>query len=305
MWQRLVSFLAESSAVLRGCMQKRALRGSSWGLLWGALAALSLGGWEGLAGASAAAGEVLIPAGEFVYGDSQGEEDERPTRRMVLPAFWIDRTEVTAAAYAACVAARSCRAAASPAQDGRLPAVGIGFHDAATYCAFVGKRLPTEFEWEKAARGSDARTYPWGHELSCERGNFGNFAGDGRCAEEGAPGRPLPVGSFPSGASPYGVLDMAGNVAEWVEGRAGAIVARTIGISEGELRVLRGGGCCSILGLPRASNRMVLPAGYRDVDIGFRCARTPGSQGPASRRGMTGAPIETGVAPASSAAARP
>lgn len=286
-------------------MQKRALRGSSWGLRWSALAALSLGGCEGLANAAAAAGEVFVPAGEFVYGDSQGEEDERPTRRMVLPAFWIDRTEVTAAAYAACVAARTCRVAASPAQNGRLPVVGIGFHDAAAYCAFVGKRLPTEFEWEKAARGSDARVYPWGNELSCERGNFGNFAGDGRCAEDGAPGRPVPVGSFPSGASPYGVLDMAGNVAEWVEGRAGATAARILGISEGDLRVLRGGGCCSILGLPRASNRMALPAGYRDVDIGFRCARTHGSQGPASRRGATGAQIESGATAASSAAARP
>jgi formylglycine-generating enzyme required for sulfatase activity len=255
---------------------------------------------------SATAQEVSIPAGEFIYGDSQGEEDERPSRRLSLPAFQIDRTEVTVAAYGVCVAARACRAAAGPAKDGRLPVAGVSYLDAAAYCSFVGKRLPTEFEWEKAARGVDGRPYPWGAELACERGNFGNFAGDGRCAEDGAAGRPVPVGSFPQGASPYGVLDLAGNVAEWVDGRAGTVAARTVGIPEPELRVLRGSGCCSILGLPRASNRMVLPASYRDVDIGFRCARSLTAPGSASRRATVGAttsPVDPGAA--SSRASRP
>lgn len=249
--------------------------------------------------------EVLIPAGDFVYGDSQGEEDERPARRMVLPTFLIDRTEVTVAGYATCVAARVCRAPVGPGRDNRLPVVGVRHVDAATYCAFVGKRLPTEFEWEKAARGADARIYPWGNEFGCERGNFGNFAGDGRCAEDGAPGRPVPVGSFPAGASPFGVLDLAGNVAEWVEGRAGSIASRVAGIAEAELRILRGGGCCSILALPRASNRLVLPASYHDVDIGFRCARTPTGPGASSRSKAAGHPSGNSPAQAPSAAPRP
>ena len=234
-----------------------------------------------IAAGNAASDDVSIPAGEFTYGDNQGEEDERPARRIALPAFLIDRTEVTVAAYSLCVAARACRAALAVGKDARLPVVGVSQADASAYCTFVGKRLPTEYEWEKAARGPDARVYPWGHDFACERGNFGNFAGDGRCAEDGAPGRPVPVGRFPSGASPYGVLDLAGNVWEWVDGRAGPVAARVAGSPEHELRVLRGGGCCSILGLPRASNRLVLPGGYRDVDIGFRCARSPSKPGAA------------------------
>lgn len=286
-------------------MQKRAELGS-WALRVGLLVVWFVA--DLTPGAVAGAGsvdEVLVPAGEFVYGDSQGEEDERPTRRLTLPAFQIDRTEVTVAAYATCVAARVCRAPAASAQDGRLPVVGVSHADAATYCSFVGKRLPTELEWEKAARGTDGRVYPWGGELACERGNFGNFAGDGRCAEDGAPGRPVPVGSFPAGASPYGVLDLAGNVAEWVEGRAGAVAARIAGLPDSELRVLRGGGCCSILGLPRASNRLVLPGSYRDVDIGFRCAHTVPAAGAVQRRSVPGGPGAPGPGAPASAAQRP
>lgn len=225
--------------------------------------------------ATAAAGDgaemVTIPVGEFVYGDDQGEPDERPQRKLTLPAFAIDRTEVTVAAYARCVAAGKCQkpAGKKDSADASLPAVSVSFADASAYCLFAGKRLPTEPEWEKAARGPQGSRYPWGAEFDCGRGNFGNFAGDGRCAEDGAPGRPTAVGSYPQGASTYGVLDLAGNVWEWVEGRYDyAPLARP------ELRVLRGGGCCSIYGLPRSSDRLALPATYRDVDIGFRCARS-------------------------------
>lgn len=214
----------------------------------------------------------LVPAGEFIYGDDKGDLDERPTRKLHLPAFFIDHHEVTAVEYGRCVAAHSCAPSASPVPaeaPSSLPAVNVSFQDAAAYCAFVGKRLPTEQEWEKAARGPGGRRFPWGDEFECGRGNFGNFGGDGRCAEDGAPGRPVAVGSFASGASQYGPLDLAGNVWEWVDGRYDyAPLARP------ELRVLRGGGCCSIFGLPRASDRLALPVNYRDVDIGFRCART-------------------------------
>jgi serine/threonine-protein kinase len=215
---------------------------------------------------------VEVPAGEFVYGDDQGEPDERPVRRLTLPAFAIDRTETTVGDYQRCVSAGRCKAprqASTGAEDKNLPVVEVSFVDASAYCAFVGKRLPSEPEWEKAARGPQGRRYPWGDTFDCARGNFGNFAGDGRCAEEGAKGHPVPVGSFPEGASPYGALDLAGNVWEWVEGRYDFAP-----LFRPELRVLRGGGCCSIFGLPRASDRLALPATYRDGDIGFRCARS-------------------------------
>lgn len=251
---------------------------------------------------------VTVAAGPFVRGATDGEPDERPVRRLSLPAFAIDRTEVTVEAYAACVRAGACPAVASaaPASD-RLPVVGVSWTEAAAFCAWAGKRLPTEDEWEKAARGSEGRRYPWGDRPECQRANFGNFGGDGRCAAEGAPGRPVAVGSFPSGASPYGALDMAGNVWEWVADRYRVdAYARASGGTSGEttgqpvsgrpapvLRVLRGGGCCSIFGLPRAADRLALPEDYRDVDIGFRCARgvaAPGQTGaarpqPGSRSG--------------------
>lgn len=215
---------------------------------------------------------VVIPEGEFLFGDDQGEPDEPKARRIPLKAFAIDRTEVTAAAYERCVSAGHCKKPLSPLAvrappAPNLPVVGVSFTDARAYCAFLGKRLPSELEWEKAARGPDGRRYPWGDVFECGRGNFGNYGGDGRCAEEGAPGRPVKVGSFPTGDSPYGVHDLAGNVWEWVEGRY-----RFSLLTRPELRILRGGGCCSIFGLPRASDRLALPENYRDIDIGFRCA---------------------------------
>jgi serine/threonine-protein kinase len=225
---------------------------------------------------------VLVPAGPFLHGDDRGEADERPARRRALSAFAIDRTEVTAAAYAACVAAGRCAPPAQPAPRGDLPVSWVSHADAAAYCAFAGKRLPTEAEWEKAARGTDGRRFPWGHEPRCDLANFGNFRGDGRCAVAGAPGRPAPVGGYPRGASPYGALDMAGNVWEWVADRYALDYYQVAGTRDPkgpparpgapDLRVLRGGGCCSIFGLPRTTDRLALPADYRDVDIGFRCA---------------------------------
>ena len=191
--------------------------------VWGLAPALTPALAPGLAPSGTAGEMVAVAAGPFVRGATDGEPDEKPVRRLSLPAFAIDRTEVTIEAYAACVRTGACPAvpgAATPAPaDGRLPAVGVSWTEAAAFCAWAGKRLPTEDEWEKAARGSDGRRYPWGDRPECQRANFGNFGGDGRCAAEGAPGRPVAVGSFPSGASPYGALDMAGNVWEWVADR--------------------------------------------------------------------------------------
>ncbi len=221
------------------------------------------------------AGMVQVPPGGFTMGGSD-EEDERPAHRVYLSAFAIDRDEVTRGDYQKCAAAGRC---AAPADYGKgsddIAVTGVSWRDADSYCRFAKKRLPTEAEWEKAARGSDGRIYPWGNEPSCAQANFGNFQGEGRCPSN--PGRPVRVGSFP-GASPYGARDLAGNVWEWVGDRYDARYYRHSpsrnpkGPAAGERRVVRGGACCSMFGLPRAANRLAFPESYRDVDIGFRCA---------------------------------
>ncbi|HVV51450.1 MAG TPA: formylglycine-generating enzyme family protein, partial [Polyangia bacterium] len=161
----------------------------------------------------AAHDRVTVPGGAFTEGSTRGEDDERPARKVTLRAFAIDRTEVTRGDYAACVDAGRCKSppGADPAADAKLPVTGVDWNDAQAYCKFAGGRLPTEAEWEKAARGTDGRQYPWGNDLDCARANWGNFEGEGPCAGKN-PGHPVAVGQYPTGASPYGALDMGGNV---------------------------------------------------------------------------------------------
>jgi serine/threonine-protein kinase len=218
------------------------------------------------------ADRVLVPAGPSRQGSTKGDEDERPERTVVVKAFSIDRTEVTRERYAACVAARKCKpvpaggGGAAPAQpDAELPVTGVSWGDAQAYCRFAGGRLPTEAEWEKAARGSDGREYPWGDDLDCTRANWGNFDGEGPCAGKN-PGRPVRVGSYPTGASVYGALDLGGNVWEWVADKYE---------DEPDRRVVRGGSCCSFFVGPRAANRNAWAPEHRDADLGFRCAGKP------------------------------
>ncbi len=248
-----------------------------------------------LAAATPDAAQVAIPGGWFFRGagrDPDAEDDERPGRNVYVSAFAIDRTEVTRGAYAACVAAGRCAARKDlSARDlfSRLPMTQVSWLEANAYCAAHGARLPSEAEWERAARGPrDRRRFPWGDEPTCRRANFGNYEGEGRCAEN--PGHPVEVGRFPDGASPEGVLDLAGNVWEWAadyyDPRAYASTpvrdprgpARPLPRGPEELgtaprRSVRGGACCSILALPRITNRLGFPEDYRDVDLGFRCAR--------------------------------
>jgi formylglycine-generating enzyme required for sulfatase activity len=205
---------------------------------------------------------VPVPAGPFTQGSTHGQEDERPARKVTLRAFAIDRTEVTRGAYARCVEAGRCRAPATPAGEADLPVTGVDWHDAEAYCRFAGGRLPTEAEWEKAARGTDGREYPWGNDADCAKGNWGSFEGEGPCAGKN-PGHPVAVGSYPAGASPYGALDMGGNVWEWVADRYDDDPTR---------RVVRGGSCCSFFVGPRAANRNAWAPDHRDADLGFRCA---------------------------------
>ncbi len=151
---------------------------------------------------------VFVPAGEFAYGP--GTVSNPPQQKVYLDAFWIDRTEVTNAQYARCVSAGACDVPlletlyADPARS-EHPVVWVSHTEAETFCAWAGGRLPAEVEWEKAARGTDGRKFPWGDELSTERANFYDSGLGDSC----------PVGSYPQGASPYGALDMAGNVYEW------------------------------------------------------------------------------------------
>jgi formylglycine-generating enzyme required for sulfatase activity len=161
--------------------------------------------------------QICIPGGYFVRGSNSMEHSSHfaswGASVVYVSAFWIDRTEVTVRAYRECLAAGVCDPPAERAREyfadrghDDYPMTGFPSYDTMdAYCSFRGGRLPTEAEWERAARGDDGRPYPWGWEADCTRANWA-----GCCGTDD----PLPVGSFPAGASPYGVLDMIGNVGE-------------------------------------------------------------------------------------------
>ena len=199
---------------------------------------------------------VYVPAGEFLMGSTDDDIDaimaqcsdckreeyaeEQPQHAVSLDAFWIDRNEVTNVQYRTCVEAGACIEPRCWEEDDfnapDQPVVCVVWADAQDYAAWVGGRLPTEAEWEKAARGTDGRIYPWGNSPpDCDRANYAGCAG-----------KPLPVGSHPDGASPYDVLEMAGNVQEWVADWYDAdYYSRTPvwnpqGPESGAFRVLRG-----------------------------------------------------------------
>lgn len=167
---------------------------------------------------------VFVPGGPFILGsdevDSEGRarefgsrrpwyEDEHPRQTMDLPPFRIDRTEVTEAAYRTFVREvgypppSHWRGDPPEPEHPEWPVVNVNWMDAQNYCHWRGARLPSEFEWEKAARGSDGRAYPWGGEFDPDRANTGHL------------GEIVAAGHFTESASPYGALDMAGNVWEW------------------------------------------------------------------------------------------
>jgi len=216
--------------------------------------------------AKTAPDRVRIPAGAFVRGSNVGEEDERPERKETLPAYRIDRTEVTVAMYAACVAAKRCKAPTgldlADTSLGKRPVTGVDWEDARAFCKYAGGRLPTEAEWEKAARGDSGRIFPWGEGPDCKLGNWGSYDNEGPCAGT-SPGHPVDVGGYPGGASVYGVLDLAGNVWEWTADAYS---------EDKQRRVVKGGSCCSYFVPPRAANRNAWAPDYRDSDLGFRCA---------------------------------
>jgi formylglycine-generating enzyme required for sulfatase activity len=218
---------------------------------------------------------VLIPAGDFHRGCAAAtpscNAEERPQHEVELSAYYIDRTEVTQSAYRECVRAGKCVAPSrgfTPEQTPEFPVVDVSWQQAADYCAFAGKRLPTEAEWEKAARADTGRVYPWGNvEPTCE------LAAYTVCGKP-----PGPVGTHPLGKSPYGVLDLAGGVEEWTGDWYGADYYQRSarvdprGPQSGVERVARGGAYD-----PwhiRSTARDFLVPTYTDGTLGFRCARS-------------------------------
>ena len=227
---------------------------------------------------------VYVPAGEFLMGspDDQGAHDEHPQHIVFLDAYWIDKTEATAAQYHLCVEAGACT---TPDIDDYCtygdvgkpghPVNCVDWYQAEAYCRWTGRRLPTEAEWEKAARGTDGRVYPWGNQQP--NATLANSDDD--------IGSTSPIASYLSGASPYGALDMAGNVGEWVwdmhdgfyydlSPRDNPQGPTSIGGSRGD-RVLRGGSWKSIAYWVRTTVRNWHSPTDRLDGFGIRCANSP------------------------------
>ena len=220
---------------------------------------------------------VFVPAGDFPYGP--GSAEEVPAQRANVEAFWIDRTEVTNDQYAKCVAEGGCdeplyRIPFEDPARADHPVMWVGLREAEAYCQWAGARLPREIEWEKAARGCDGRAYPWGDTFEADLVNhYWSGIGD-----------TMPVGNYPAGASPYGALDMAGNVCEWVSDLWRATedyLANPMPPSDlrpkgphpvGHHYTIRGGSWAdlesNLLTYFRTNDEPV----WRTKDIGFRCA---------------------------------
>ena len=251
-------------------------------------------------------GMVRIPAGSFIQGSTVDQvndahesctttddpslcwrsalDDEVPQHEVYLDEFYIDKHEVTNAQYGECVKAGFCSSPLPLSSNARSsyfdnpsyadhPVIYVTWYDADRYCRWAGKRLPTEAEWEKAARGPNGMLWPWGDFFYPD---MGNIRPGGVEPDTGDTAR---VGSYPQGASPYGVMDMVGNVWEWVADWYDKSYYQVSpsrnpqGPSSGEKKVFRGGSWNSNIGSARAASRAGTPPDGRYFDIGFRCAR--------------------------------
>lgn len=247
---------------------------------------------------------VPIPEGEFIMGSNDGELNERPCRLIYLDAFMLDKFEVTNIQYKRFIDAtnknppRYWTNRDFPKGQPYFPVVGVSWDDALAYCKSVGKRLPTEAEWEKACRGTDGRTYPWGNDWNPRLANVGlnqvdkwpiTFDSAWQLlqmteADSGFPSL-QPIGSFPNSGSLYGIFDLVGNASEWVadwynwNGYWDLPLVNPVGLGPSWNRSLRGSGWFDRLGqedqvsyLSRCSTRNSSHS-YDDPRLGFRCAR--------------------------------
>lgn len=252
------------------------------------------------------AGRVLIAGAAFEMGSSPeqvlaaaadcrreplGERctaemfaNERPQQPVSVGPYFLDRTEVTVEQYRRCVRVGACATPSGLPADGRFddpsyPVSRVKWSDARDYCSWTGARLPTEAEWELGARGAEGRRYPWGELYHSRAANHGRF-GVIRTDPSDGYAELAPVGSLPAGRTPSGLLDMAGNVSEWVadnyaEGSTRAS-ARASGPTKRSRRVVRGGDYMSGAPWLRGAARGGLPASTRWPQVGFRCARSLG-----------------------------
>ncbi|MBA3406229.1 MAG: SUMF1/EgtB/PvdO family nonheme iron enzyme [Gemmatimonadaceae bacterium] len=244
---------------------------------------------------------AYVPAGSFSMGTSDDAfaPDEKPAHRVTLSAYCVDRTEVTVKAFAECVRAGKCPAPGEPsnasvwdagcngsrADRQEHPVNCVDWEQSATYCSWMNKRLPTEAEWERAARGDDGRMYPWGNQMptarhlnacgqECKQQEFGTvYTESDRWAAT------APVASYPDGKSPYGADDMAGNVWEWTSDWFGSYSPQDSvtpnGPVTGNVKVYRGGGWnAGSSFLVRTVARIKIKPEYRSPFLGFRCGRS-------------------------------
>jgi formylglycine-generating enzyme required for sulfatase activity len=260
---------------------------------WSALAAIAVTGWVvclSLVEAAAPVKEldpvrmVTIEAGEFLMGNPEGvgRADEWPQRPVYLDTFAIDQVEVTNERYMAFVATTGHRNPPNPYGTGpllsaegieQLPVVQVTWYDAKAYCSWAKKRLPTEAEWEKAARGTDGRKFPWGNDsATVKRANFDREWEEDKTLH--------PVGTLPGGDSPYGVKDLSGNAREWVQDWYDADYYKhgpdrnPRGPEKGIVRSIRGGSWHSPMSDITTSARGRGGFALQTHGTGFRCARS-------------------------------
>ncbi|WP_447972773.1 formylglycine-generating enzyme family protein [Nitrospira sp. Kam-Ns4a] len=228
---------------------------------------------------------VLIPGGEFVMGspDGEGLDNEQPEHKVWVDAFYLDKYEVTNGRYEKFMEETGHAMPKFWEQldltvHSELPVIGVSWQDAKAYCEWAEKRLPTEAEWEYAARGTDHRRYPWGNAAPNDQlANYGK-----KWSHKFYNDRLEPVTSHEAGKSPFGIYNMAGNVFEWVADWYEIKYYRRspernpTGPSEGELKVMRGGSWNFASEYLRTTSRMQMKPIEREADLGIRCARNVG-----------------------------